>query len=355
MNILDDEKIYQKLDPKAMLQSIKDLPDQLLAASKQMSELTLPTHYIKVKNIVILGMGGSAIGGSLAASLAAMKIKVPVFVYRDYDLPAFVNHESLVIGTSYSGNTEETVSGFEEAGKRGAKLVAISSDGQIESLCRKFRVPMFKINYGAQPRAALGYLFGAVVGIINKLRFIEQEKDEVEKTVLGMKLLEKDIHSGIPASRNKAKQLAQRIQNKIPVVVGSGTLCEVARRWKTQINENAKQTAFFEQLPELNHNMVVGLEFPEKLSEKLFIVMLQSQFDHKRNKLRQQITLQIFQQQKIQYETIYLPQAETPFMEMMLNIFLGDYVSYYMGILNKIDPTPVETINYLKDRLAASK
>lgn len=355
MNILDDEKVYQKLDPKAMLQSIKDLPDQLSAAAKQMGELSLPTHYIKVKNIVILGMGGSAIGGSLSASLGQLKIKVPIYVHRDYDLPAFVNHESLVIGTSYSGNTEETVSGFEEAGKRGAKLVAISSDGQIESLCRKFRVPMFKINYGAQPRAALGYLFGAVIGILNKLRFIELEKDEVEKTVLAMKSLEKNIHFGILAAQNQAKQLAQRAHDKIPVVVGSGTLAEVARRWKTQINENAKQTAIFEQLPELNHNMVVGLEFPDKLSEKIFIIMLQSQFDHKRTKLRQQITLQIFQQKKIQYETIYLQQAKTPFMEMMLSIFLGDYVSYYMGILNKVDPTPVETINYLKDRLAGSK
>lgn len=355
MHILDDEKNYQKMDPEGMMQSIKDLPDQLDSIYKQMQKFVVPTHYIKIKNIVILGMGGSAIGGSLTATLALGKCKIPIMVHRDYDLPNFVNHESLVIGVSYSGNTEETICGFTQAAERGAKLVAISTGGQIAALCRKYRAPLFEIDYGAQPRAALGYLLGGVVLILTKLGFIDLGDNEFGETILLMRSLEKKIHLGIPASQNQAKQLAQRINGRFPVIIGSGTLTEVARRWKTQINENSKQAANFEVLPELNHNMVVGLDFPEKIHEKIFVVMLQSKFDHPRNKIRQQATLQILQQKKIQYETIYMQPATTALSEMMMVIFLGDYVSYYLGILNKVDPTPVETITYLKDRLAASK
>jgi len=355
MHILDDEKNYQRQDPSGMLQSIKDLPDQLESVNRQMKDFAVPTPYIKAKNIVVLGMGGSAIGGALTASLALLKCKIPVYVHRDYDLPGFVNHESLVIGVSYSGNTEETISGFTQAAERGAKLLAISTGGQISAICRKYRVPLFAIDYGAQPRAALGYLLGGVVIILNKLSFLELGDNEIAETIKLMRALENKIHIGIPSQQNQAKQLAQRIQGKIPMIIGSGVLSEVARRWKTQINENPKQLAIFEILPELNHNMVVGLDFPEKLPEKVFVIMLQSKFDHPRNKIRQQATLQILQQKKIQYETIYMQTATTTLAEMMLVIFLGDFVSYYLAMLNKVDPTPVDTISYLKDRLAASK
>ncbi len=355
MNILDDQKTYQKLDPEGMLQSIKDLPDQIEAIWNQSKDFVLPTHYINAKNIVILGMGGSAIGGSLTSAMANAKCKVPIYVHRDYDLPGFVDTNTLVIGVSYSGNTEETLSGFKLAAEKGAKLVAITTGGEISAICRKYNAPMLTIDYGAQPRAALGYLFGAVVGILNKLSFIELGANEISETAALMRQLEAKIHVGINANQNQAKQLAQRIYGKIPMILSAGTLSEVARRFKGQINENSKQTACYDLLPELNHNMIVGLQFPEKLGEKLFIVLLSSKFNHPRVKIREQVTLQLIQQNKIQYETIIFPEITTVFGEIMMTVYLTDYVSYYLAILNKVDPTPVENIKYLKDRLAASK
>lgn len=353
--ILDEEKQLKKLDTDNMLQAISDFPAQIESCWKQMKSFSIPTHYIQAKNIIILGMGGSAIGGALVSSFVLKKSRVPIFVHRDYDLPVFVGSDTLVIGVSYSGNTEETISGFEKAGQLTNKLIGISTGGQLGSLCRKFRAPFFEINYGSQPRAALGYLLTAVLGIATKLGFIEVEDHEINEAIVLLKAMEGKIHPGVRAAQNQAKQLADRLRDKTPIIIGSGELSEVARRWKTQFNENSKQVAHFEILPEVNHNAIVGLDFPKKLSEKIFVILLQSKFSHPRVKIREQVTLQLFQQRKIQYETIYLQSATTPLNEMLLAIFLGDYVSYYLAMLNAVNPTTIEPINYLKDRLAASK
>jgi len=355
MHILDDEKKILILDPSRMLQNIKDLPDQIETCWQQIKDFSIPTHYIKAKNVLILGMGGSAIAGDLTNSLSLLKCRIPVVIHRDYDLPEFTNPETLVIGVSYSGNTEETISGFERAAAIGAKIIGISTGGTIASICRKYKAPMFSINYGSQPRASLGYQLIAMIGIFNKLGFLQISESEILEAVTTMKTFESKIHIGIPTYQNQVKQLADRLKDKIPIIFGSGYLQQVARRWKTQINENSKHLAFFEILPELNHNMINSFDFPKKLSEKIFVIMLQSKFDHPRAKVRQQITLQILQQKKIQYETIFLNSANAVLSEMFLSIFFGDYLSYYLALLNNVDPSVIPAAEYLKDRLNSSK
>jgi len=352
MGLLDTENIVKKLDPDGMLQSINDLPDQIESAWSELKKFIVPTHYLKCTKILVLGMGGSAIGGDLISSLALNYSKVPIFVQRDYGLPNFVDSGTLVIGISYSGGTEETLDAFSKAAEQNAKLLAISTGGEIESICRKYNAPMFKISYGAQPRAALGYLFTAVLAVLGKLDFVNLGKNEVSEAVTILKEYQKEIRFESPTSHNPAKQLAEKLQNRIPVIMGAGTMSTVARRWKTQVNENSKQAAFFEVFPELCHNMIVGLDYPKKLGEKIFILSLESEFDHSRNKLRQSVLYQIFRKKGIKFEVISIKKAISPLIEMLETILLGDYVSYYLGLLNNVDPTPVEMIKFLKDKLA---
>lgn len=355
MGILDAENLIKKLDPNGMLQSINDLPDQIETCWQQMQKFAILTHYVKTDKILILGMGGSAIGGDLIASLALSYSKVPIFIHRDYEIPNFVDSNTLVIAVSYSGNTEETLDGFTKAGEKGAKLIAVSTGGKIESLCRKYQAPMFKVFYGSAPRAALGYLFTAVLAVLNKLDFITLGQNEIKELVRRLREYQKKVSFEIPTSQNPAKKLSQRLENKIPVIMASGTLSVVARRWKTQFNENSKQFAFFEIFPELCHNMVVGLDFPKKVKNDIFIILLESEFDHPRNRLRQSVIHQILRKKGINYEVIIMDKTDTPLIEMFQVILLGEYTSYYLAILNNVDPTPNEMIDFLKAKLAESK
>jgi len=355
MGILDTENLIKKLDPEGMLQSINDLPDQIESAWKDLQSLIIPAHYLKCNKVLILGMGGSAIGGELVSTLALNYSRAPIFVQRDYGLPSFVDSNTLVIAVSYSGNTEETLDAFEKAGEKSAKLITISTGGKIGVLSSKYRAPIFKINYGAQPRAALGYLFTALLYILNKLDLYALGENEISESVHVLRQYQKIIGLQSPTSQNPAKKLAQKLSDKIPLIMGAGPMSTVARRWKTQINENSKELAIYEVFPELCHNVIVGLDFPKKLSDKIFLISLDSEFDHPRNRLRQSIVQQIFRKKGIGFEVVNMEKPGSPLIEMLEMIMLGDYVSFYLAMINEIDPTPVEMIKFLKDKLAENK
>lgn len=355
MGVLDNESLYAKIDKAGMLQNIQELPDQVEDAWKQVQKFVVPTTYIKAKNVVILGMGGSAIGGDLVKELASHQSTIPVTVNRDYDLPKFVDHNSLVIAVSYSGNTEETLTAFSQAGQKGAKLLAISSGGQIAGLCRKYRAPLFTINYGAMPRAAIGHTFIPLVGIFDKLGLISLGDNEVEDSALFLRAYQKKIHPGVPTNQNLAKQISEHIFGRIPTVIGSGILAQVAMRAKTQLNENSKTMATFEILPELCHNTIVGFSHPEKLKDKVSVILLQSKFDHQRNRLRQQILVQIMHKKGIAHDIIFTNPKGGRLSEILHNILFGDYLSYYLAMLNNVDPSVIESIDFLKDKLSETK
>ena len=346
---------FPKIDKDNMLQHIIDFPSQCEETFNDMQNFSIPTHYIKIKNVVILGMGGSAIGGDLAKSLAVEQSKIPIYVVRDYHIPGFVNSDSLVIGSSYSGETEETLAAFEQAGKRGAKMIVVSSGGKLASVGSKYRAPFYQINYGSQPRAALGFSLMSIICILQKIGVIAFEREEIKEAILILKGYERKLRPEVPFHANSAKQIAQRVFDRIPIVYASGNLTNVGLRWKTQFNENSKTAAYSENLPELCHNSVVGYDFPKKMRDEIFTIMLQSKYDHPRTQLRANIIISILQRKRIPYESIFIQQANSPFSEMLCAITLGDYSSYYLAILNNVDPTPVEIINYLKDRLAGSK
>jgi len=266
-------------------------------------------------------------------------------------LPAFVSDRSLVIASSYSGNTEETLIGLEQALEAGATFVAITSGGKLAQWAKETNAPVVTIDYEAQPRAVLGYSLILTLGVLQRLGLIADPSAQIHEAADLTRELQAQINERVPEMSNPAKQLALKLHGRVPVVYGSGYLSAVARRWKGQFNENAKNWAFFEEMPELNHNAVVGYEWPEDAGEHITVIMLRCDLDHPRNAVRFEVTEEILKMQKIPCEVVH-SRGRSPLASMLYSIHFGDYVSYYLAMLNEANPTPVRTIAYLKRRLA---
>ncbi len=347
---LDDLKMYPKLDPEDMLARIKELPVQCKQAWQAVMSLNLPQDYKNIDKIVVLGMGGSAIGGDLVRTLVQAEAKIPVIVHRDYGLPAYVDEKTLLIASSYSGNTEETLSGFEPALKTKIKKLAITSGGKLEKLAETHHIPVFKIEYKSLPRAALGFSFIPTLGIIQKLGFIKDKSADVAETIQVLEKLATRLDVKSLVKSNPAKQMAQRLYGCLPVIYGAGIAAEVAHRWKTQLNENGKSWAFYEVFPELNHNATVGFSLPKEIASKIRVVLLRSPTFNQRIKLRYDVTCELLKQAGVAYEFVD-GEGKSALSQMVSLVSFGDYVSYYLAMLYKVDPSPIKVISYLKERL----
>jgi len=347
---LDDAKVYLKYDPDGMLARIKELPMQCKQAWQSIMDFNLPPHYANIDRVVVLGMGGSAIGGDLVRSLVQFESKIPVIVHRDYGLPAFADVRSLLIASSYSGNTEETLSGFEAALGVANKKLAMTTGGKLEQIARANNVPVFKIEYKAQPRAALGFSFLPTLGVIQKLGFIKDKTADVSETVQILEKMTARLDEKSPTKANPAKQLAQRLYGRLPVIYGAGIAAEAAHRWKTQINENSKAWGFYEVFPELNHNATVGYPLPKEIASRIRVIMLRSPGFNERIKLRYEVTGELLKQAGVAYEAVD-SEGQSPLAQMVSLVSFGDWVSYYLAILYRVDPSPVKVISYLKERL----
>ena len=351
---LDDHKVYNRLDPANMREHLHGLPGQCRTAWYKARGFDLPQDYAEIDKVVVLGMGGSAIGGDLARSLLLSKGKPILFVNREYDLPGFVDEKTLVIASSYSGNTEETLSAFSQAVKGTCKKLAMTTGGELKTLAENAGVPVFHIDIVSQPRAALGYSFIPLLAFMQRLGFVEDKSGEVETMTKDLEKLQGELKETVSTGSNWAKELASKMHNRIAVIYGAGILSEVARRWKTQINENSKSWAFYEIFSELNHNAVVGYQFPQELYSKIFVVLLRCPSLHPRILVRYQVTNDLLEQNAISHQFVD-SQGDSQLSQMMRLIYLGDWVSYYLAILNDTDPTPVKAIDYLKKRLSESK
>ncbi len=348
---LDDAKTYDKFDPSNMLKRIGELSYQCSEAWRSSTNFPLPSDYSQADKIVILGMGGSAIGGDLLRSLMLYKGKIQISVHRDYDLPPLVDERTLVIASSYSGNTEETLSSFSQALNTPAKKLAITTGGRLKALADESNVPVFCFEYNAEPRAAFGYNFFSILGLLQKLGIISIESKDIDETIMVLEELTARFDKGAPLETNPAKQLATKLWGRLIIIYGAGILSGVAFRWKTQFNENSKTSAFSERLSELNHNAVVGYRFPSWLSKKGFVVMLQSPSLHPRILIRYRVTAELLTSAGIPYEVVDA-KGESQLAQIMSAVLFGDYVSYYLALLNSVDPSPVAAIDYLKKRLA---
>jgi glucose/mannose-6-phosphate isomerase len=351
MTTLDDLNLIQQRDPGQMLARIGELPQQCRDAWANVQAFRLPDGYDDSTAVVVAGLGGSAIGGDLVRTLVEPECRVPVVVSREYDLPAWVGPGTLVIASSYSGNTEETLSAFEQAHARGARLLAVTTGGKLAGMARDWGTPALTFNYQSQPRAALGHSLVLLLGILGRLGFVADKGGDLDETVKVMQAWQAEIRADVPEATNPAKQLARRLHGRLPVVYGAGHLSEVAHRYKTQFNENSKHWAEFDVFSELNHNAVVGYEHPRVVIDRITVIMLVSDQYQPQIAARMRITGEILDQRKVDHVTV-ATRGESALAQVLSLIHFGDYVSFYLALLNEADPTPVKVIDYLKQRLA---
>ncbi len=319
------------IDSSNMLKVIDEFPIQCktsLGLAKGMSVSG------KLNKIIVAGMGGSAVGGDLLR-LYMHDSKIPVMTVRDYKLPDFVDENTLVFVVSYSGNTEETLSAYEDALRKKAKIIAVTSGGMLREKASK----CVKIPSGLQPRAALGYLFFPVLGVLVNSGIVKENQNEINEMF--------EILAKKEDFRAFGEKLAKKIGNKTPLIYASEQFSAVAYRWKTQFNENSKIAAFTHTFSELNHNEIVGYQTMAK--DKFISIFIRDNNDHERIKKRMDITKEIISQ-KIDVEEIYT-KGSFLLSRLLSGLYYADYASYYLAIQNKIDPTPVYVIENLKKKL----
>jgi glucose/mannose-6-phosphate isomerase len=354
---LDNPETYRTFDPGAMGDKISELPTQLRYAWEISQEAALPKEYRRIRHIVVTGMGASALAADLLATLMASAGRVPLDVIRGYDLPAHVwGEDILVVGCSQSGDTEEVLSTFDQARERGAQLLAITAGGSLAALAESkdiypSQATVWRFAYPSQSRAALGFSFALMLGLVCRLRLYPDARLDVMETADMLEAMQADLLPDAPTDHNVAKQIAQTFTDHLPVIFGAGFLGPVARRWRSQLNENAKQWAVWDTLPELNHNVVVGLDQPEAVRAHLRVVMLRSVLDHSRIKMRWEVTQELLTKCDIPYREVH-GKGKTLIAQMFSLIHVGDFVSYYTAVLNGVDPTPVENAVYLKEHLS---
>ncbi|HHW60276.1 MAG TPA: bifunctional phosphoglucose/phosphomannose isomerase [Syntrophomonadaceae bacterium] len=325
------------------------LPEQF---EQQMEVLMdLPGKYQRdYRNVVVTGLGGSAIGGDILRTFALSHARMPILVNRDYDLPAFVDQDTLVLAVSYSGNTEETLSSYEQACSKGADILVVSSGGRLSQQAAHDGWTVLSVPGGLVPRAANGYLFAPMVLALQSLGMVEGARtglDETKQLLLAMRQ-----QLGSDEEQNPARQMAEQIKDHIPIIWGSSSHSEAAAmRWKGQINENAKAPAYFGILPELNHNEIVGFEVPADLLSRLVVVILRDRYDHPRVQKRIEISRGMIEDRVA--AVLEVPSQGESFLARVYSlIYMGDWVSYYLALAYDIDPTPVAAIDRLKNELA---
>lgn len=348
--ILDQPGRFAELDPADMLGQIDALPAQLQAAWDLGRSSQLPVDQ-PVDQILVAGMGGSAIGADLLSAYLAPLAQVPIVVWRNYDLPVYVSDaRTLVIASSHSGNTAETLSAFDQAVERGAQALAITTGGQLAKRAAAASVPVWRFEHTGQPRAAVGYSFGLLLAAVEQLGLVEGMQAEIQSAVRAMQEQQRQIGAAVPVAGNLAKRMAGQLMDRWPMVIGAEFLAPVARRWRTQIAEIAKAVAQFEELPEADHNMVAGVEFPEKLFGPTMLVFLTATALDPRNARRVEETRSVMMLEGFNTDVLQA-QGDTRLAQQWTALQLGDYTAYFLAMAYGVDPTPVAAIEELKQRL----
>ena len=352
---LDDLDRFKQLDTLDMIGEIDSLPDQLADAYQLGMAHELPA-WTGLRQVLIAGMGGSAIGADLLASYCASLAPLPVSVHRDYGLPLYARGaETLVICSSHSGNTEETLDAFQAALQAECRILAVSTGGELAKRARENNIPVWTFEHSGQPRAAVGFSFGLLLALFERLGFIPSQKEAVDEAVASMKRTQQHLKADIPAVKNPAKRYAGQLMGRWTTIMGSGLLSTVARRWKGQINEIAKAGANFEFLPEADHNTLAGTMNPqETLNAHTMTLFLCAPSDHPRNRLRSDLTRKAFMLEGMNTDFVEA-RGSTPLAHMWTMILFGDYMAYYLAMGYGVDPTPIQALVEFKNAMAEAK
>ena len=347
MPMLDiPEEKLRDVDPEDMMGRVRSYPDMLeRAIDADQEDAGLPRAPTRV---LVVGMGGSAISGDYLAAWLDHEGKVPLYVSRHYELPAWVDRDTLVLGFSYSGNTEETLAAFAEARRKGAMLAAMSTGQRLEALARKYGAPFARVEPGLQPRAALPAAFGTSAMLLDRLGLL-QARAPLKRTVAALREAVVEVAPDVPAAKNEAKRTAMALQDSVAGVYAAGVLAPAARRFANQLNENSKVLAWWGVMPEMNHNELVGWAGDDDL-DRFTAVFLRYADEHPQARARYDFTGRLVQQRGgrvVQMEA----RGESVPERLLTSSLQGDAVSVYLAALRGVDPTPVKVIAELKAKV----
>ena len=352
MTKLDDIQYVHGLDRSNMLRFLLTFPEQLRDGAVP-SSLPQRAANTQFSNIVLSGLGGSAIAGDIVKCCLAGELTIPFLVNRDYGVPGFVNAQTLFFASSYSGNTEETLSAYEMAKKRGAQIVVIASGGKLSAMAQKDGCPVTALPAGVPPRAGIGYSLVAVLNILSQAGLIKNKARDIDEAVSVLaSLRDEAIGPAVPLKANIAKKIAATVDGRMCAVYGwSRSLECVVMRWRNQMNENSKSFAASHLLPEMCHNEIMGFRHPKKVLKEMVVIFLKDSGEHGRITQRAAIMSSV-----IKNRVHRIIAVETRGRSLLARIcsllYIGDFVSLYLAILNREDPTPVDEITYLKKQLA---
>ncbi len=340
----------KKYDKSNMYDNIKEFYNQLNVGLNIGKKADLPDISAKsISNIALAGMGGSAIGGELLKSFLSSELKIPFIIHRNYNIPSVINGNSLLICSSYSGGTEETLSAFESGQNAGCKIICLTTGGELGKKAKEHGYTTVNIPSGMMPREALGLSFTPLLTIFGRLGLCRDYSDDVLTCAEKLKTWAEEY--AFENEANRAFGLAQKLAGKIVIIYsGPDYFDAVGLRLKGQISENAKQHAFSNVFPEFNHNELVGWELSPKITDRFAVVILRDKQDHPKIAKRMDIVKDIIEDKGISVNEI-ISRGDTLLSRIFSLIQLGDYVSYYMALINGIDPTPISVIDYMKSRL----
>lgn len=344
--------MVDNLDPSNLYQSIIDLTKQCQHAFDQANQVKVAPQ--SVKQLIISGMGGSILAARVIESLYAQELTVPLIKVNDYHLPSWADHGSLVICSSYSGTTEETVQSLKQAILKKCQILVICGGGELENLAKQHHLPMYKIdpvyNPSQQPRMAIGYsLIGHLV-LAAKAGLLKFDQPDIQLIQIAMARVVKANHRDMPVENNPAKKLAREFHLKQIVMVAAEHLAGAFHVVKNQMNENAKQLSHRHDLPEMNHHLLEGLRFPESNQTDVVFWLINSKLYSQRLQTRTKLTIDVVRKNKISaFE--FTPSADTKLAQVFELIQFGSFVNYYMAMLNNLNPALIPWVDYFKKHL----
>lgn len=348
--MLSIKDFVSKYDPQNQFEVLKNSYQQIeFAATNSYPEINFKVD--KINNVIISGLGGSAIAGDLIKNFLKDELKIPVLVNRNYNLPKFADETTLVICSSYSGNTEETLSVCNDALRRNCKIICISTGGELEKLAALNNLPIISLKKGFQPRFALGLSFTTLLILFSKLNLILNQEEVVEQIIS----LWNKRASEFSSEGNYALEIANNLIGFIPIIYSvSDFNNSVGMRFKAQLNENSKLHAFHNEFPEMNHNEIIGWESHKQKNLHTKVIYLLDDEMHPQIKKRFEIITEMIKHCDV--EIITLKSSEENFkMRLMDLIYLTDWISYYLAVLRKFDPSEIDFINTLKNKLSVTQ
>lgn len=354
MHILDDPKRVKRLDPDNALESTGMLADQFEQVFKEFKKIKLPKQLKSIDNIVHSGMGGSALGAHMLQSIYSNELKKPFQIINSYDVPASVGKNTLYIICSYSGTTEEPVSTYEAAKKVGAKFFIITSGGKLSSMVKAGKVPGYIFdpvsNPSKQPRIGVGYTIAAELALFKRLGLIKLSDVQIKNILIGLGKFDTLFGFNVPAAKNLAKQMAEKIKNHSIAIISSEHLMGNAHVFANQTNETGKTLAAYYFIPELNHHLMEGLKFPSVNRSNLMFIFLESKLYHSKNQLRYKITKDVLTKNKVHYVS-HQATAKDRINQATEMIAFSSYVTFYLAMLNNVNPNLIPFVDYFKAQL----